>query len=238
MTGDRPGFTDIHAHVVYGVDDGPKTAEDMRNLLDAAHAQGFSRIFATSHMEPGVHPFPEEEYRIRLEEGNRYCAEQGYDLTILPGAELLYTPAMDGLIRDRRLKPLGDSMNVLVEFMPDVAADEAEWVLEQLEDAGYQTILAHIERYECMRGGFPAQLKRRFQVQYQVNCRSVLESEQLLRGRHLRKWLKDGLIDYVATDMHHSVRRPPRMAEAYEVLVRRYGTETAKQQTDGSALIP
>ncbi len=230
-------FTDIHTHIVYGVDDGPKTAEDMRNLLDAAHAQGFNRIFATSHMEPGIHPFPEEEYETRLEEAKRYCEEQGYDIQIIPGAELLYTPAMDGLIRDRRLKPMGDSMSVLVEFMPDVTGDEAQWALEQLEDAGYQTILAHIERYECMRGGFPARLKREFHVQYQVNCRSIIESEKLLRGRLVRGWLKDGLIDYVATDMHHSVRRPPRMAGAYEVLVRRYGPETAERLTDGSALV-
>ncbi len=231
------GFTDIHAHVIYGVDDGPKTAEDMRNLLDAAHVQGFSRIFATSHMEPGMHPFPEEDYRNRLEEGNRYCEEQGYNLTILPGAELLYTPAMDGFIRDRRLKPLGEGMTVLVEFMPDISEDEALWALEQLEDAGYQTILAHIERYACMRGGFPTRLKRSFHVQYQVNCRSAIESEQLLRGRHVRGWLKDSLIDYIATDMHHSVHRPPRMAEAFDVLFRRYGQETAERLTNGSALI-
>lgn len=229
------GFTDIHAHVIYGVDDGPKTAQDMYDLLDDAAAQGINRIFATSHMEPGVHPFPEEEYTARLEEGNRYCAERGYELAILSGAELLYTPAMDAFIRDRRLKPLGDSTNVLVEFMPDVTEDEAVWAMEQLERAGYQTILAHIERYGCMRGGFPAYLKRKFQVQYQANCRSVIESGQLLRGRHVRKWLDGGLIDYIATDMH-SRNRPPRMDEAYETLVRRYGAETAGRLTDGSAL--
>lgn len=229
-------FTDIHAHVVYGVDDGPKTAQDMRDLLDDAHAQGITRIFATSHMEPGVHPFPEEDYAARLEEGCRYCAEQKYDLKLIPGAELLYTPAMDAFIRDRRLNPLGDSMNVLVEFMPDISADETQWALEQLEDQGYQTVLAHIERYECMKGTFPARLKKNFSVQYQINCRSVIESDQLLRGRRVRKLLDAGLVDYVATDMHRRAGRPPRMAEAFETLVRRYGTEAAERLTDGSAL--
>ncbi len=229
-------FTDIHAHVVYGVDDGPKTAQDMRDLLDDAHAQGITRIFATSHMEPGVHPFPEEDYAARLAEGSRYCAEQKYDLKLIPGAELLYTPAMDAFIRDRRLKPLGDSMSVLVEFMPDISADETQWALEQLEDQGYQTVLAHIERYECMKGTLPARLKKNFSVQYQINCRSVIESDQLLRGRRVRKLLDAGLVDYVATDMHRRAGRPPRMAEAFETLVRRYGTESAERLTDGSAL--
>ena len=228
-------FTDIHAHVIYGVDDGPKTAQDMRDLLDMAHRQGIDRIFATSHREPGVHPFPEEEYSTRLGEANRYCREQGYGITVLPGAELLYTPAMDSQIRDRKLAPLGEGMNVLVEFMPDVTEDEVLWAMEQLEDAGYQTILAHIERYECMKGSFPARLKRQFRVQYQVNCRSVIDSGNLLRGRKIRSWLSAGIIDYAATDMHHK-NRPPRMAEAYDILVRRCGAEAAKQLTDGSAL--
>lgn len=230
------GFTDIHAHCVYGVDDGPQTAQDMRDLLDAAHAQGITRIYATSHMEPGIHPFDEEAYRTRLEEGNRYCADKGYDLTLLPGAELLYTPAMDNWIRDRRLTTLGNSLNVLVEFMPDISADEAEWALEQLETQGYRTILAHIERYACMRGGFPARLKRRFSVQYQVNCRSVIECGHPLRGRRVRGWLSSGLIDFVATDMHHIGSRPPRLTEAYDELTRRCSTETANWLTDGSAL--
>ena len=228
-------FTDIHAHVVYGVDDGPKTAQDMRDLLDAANSQGITRIYATSHTEPGVHPFPEETYTERLEEARRYCREQGYGLEILPGAELLYTPAMDGQILDRKLKTLGDSMSVLVEFMPDVTEDEVLWALEQLDDQGYQVILAHIERYECMRGGFPARLKKQFNIQYQVNCRSVIECGKFFRGRKVRGWLKAGIIDFVATDMHHR-NRPPRMEEAFEALSRRVGREAAERLTDGSAL--
>ena len=229
------GFTDIHAHVVYGVDDGPKTAEDTRFLLNTAAAQGITKIFATSHREPGVHPFPEEAYSERLGEANRYCMEQGYPLEILPGAELLYTPAMDAQIADRKLATLGDSMNVLVEFMPDVSEDEVCWALQQLDDAGYRTVVAHIERYACMKGSFPARLKRQFPIQYQVNCRSVLESEKLLRGRKVRSWIGAGLVDFVATDMHHK-NRPPRMGEAYELLVRRGGKETAERLTGGSAL--
>ena len=228
-------FTDIHAHVIYGVDDGPKTAQDMRDLLDTAYRQGIKVIYATSHMEPGVHPFPQEEYEARLAEASEYCRERNYGITILPGAELLYTPAMDGQILDRKLATLGGSMNVLVEFMPDVTEDEVLWAMEQLDDQGYQIILAHIERYECMKGSFPARLKREFRVQYQVNCRSIIESGNLLKGRKIRSWLNAGLIDYVATDMHHK-NRPPRMDEAYSILAGRYGQETAERLTDGSSL--
>ena len=51
------GFTDYHAHFVYGVDDGARTREEMFAMLDAAAADGVTRLFATSHSTPGMEPF-------------------------------------------------------------------------------------------------------------------------------------------------------------------------------------
>ena len=46
------GFTDYHAHFVYGVDDGAQTREEMYAMLDAAAADGVRHLFATSHSTP------------------------------------------------------------------------------------------------------------------------------------------------------------------------------------------
>ena len=56
------GFTDYHAHFVYGVDDGARTREEMFAMLDAAAADGVTRLFATSHSTPGMEPFPRDVY--------------------------------------------------------------------------------------------------------------------------------------------------------------------------------
>lgn len=230
------GFTDIHAHFVYGVDDGAADAAVMRDMLDASHRQGVARIFATSHAEPGMRPFDMETYSARLEEGRRYCAEKGYDLTLVPGAELLYTPAMDAFIQERRLIPLGETAFALVEFVPDVQPREIEWMLTLMGNQGYRPILAHIERYACMQGRFPAYLKREYPVLFQVNCRTVLEKAGWLRGRRVQKWFESGLVDFVASDMHNTGSRPTRMAEAYEALLRKYGQEAAEALTCARAL--
>ena len=52
------GFTDYHAHFVYGVDDGAQTREEMYAMLDAAAADGVRHLFATSHSTPGMERFP------------------------------------------------------------------------------------------------------------------------------------------------------------------------------------
>ena len=76
------GFTDYHAHFVYGVDDGAQTREEMYAMLDAAAADGVRHLFATSHSTPGMERFPQEVYDRHLAFARDYCAQKGYDLKL------------------------------------------------------------------------------------------------------------------------------------------------------------
>ena len=141
------GFTDYHAHFVYGVDDGARTREEMFAMLDAAAADGVTRLFATSHSTPGMEPFPLDVYQRHLDFARAYCAEKGYDLMLESGSELLYTPAAAYAAAEHSLVTLGGTDWVLLEFVPDVAAAEVETALRQITGSGYRVLLAHIERY-------------------------------------------------------------------------------------------
>ena len=141
------GFTDYHAHLVYGVDDGARTREEMFAMLDAAAADGVTRLFATSHSTPGMEPFPLDVYQRHLDFARAYCAEKGYDLMLESGSELLYTPAAAYAAAEHSLITLGGTDWVLLEFVPDVAAAEVETALRQITGSGYRVLLAHIERY-------------------------------------------------------------------------------------------
>ena len=125
------GFTDYHAHFVYGVDDGARTREEMFAMLDAAAADGVTRLFATSHSTPGMEPFPRDVYQRHLDFARAYCAEKGYDLMLESGSELLYTPAAAYAAAEHSLVTLGGTDWVLLEFVPDVAAAEVETALPE-----------------------------------------------------------------------------------------------------------
>ena len=222
------GFTEIHTHVVFGVDDGAQTEADMYALLDAAHKEGVSTLFATSHVTPGIRPFDFEKYKQHLELARRYCRDKGYALELCAGAEILSTPALERYVWEESLPTLGNSNRVLVEFAVKVEFQQIVESVRMLERGGYVPILAHIERYACLQHSKNAwKLKELCDVGYQVNARTVVEGRGFFQDRCVHKWFDAGLIDWVASDAHDCVRRPFMTQKAYNVLRERYGSAYA-----------
>lgn len=222
------GFTDIHSHFIYGMDDGARTKADMEAMLDAAHADGITTLFATPHMTPGLQPFDISAYRRRLNEARSYCRSRDYAMTIHAGAEILYTPALRSYAVDHRLQTLADSDAVLLEFLPDVALGEIEAALDLMERYGYVTVLAHVERYECLfRGDCLCRMKERYDVRYQVNTNTVLSRRGFFQTRLINRWFQWEQIDFIASDAHDVRSRPFRMKGAYDALVQVYGQHYA-----------
>ncbi len=213
------GLTDIHHHVLYGLDDGPKTYEEMAAMLRVAHENGVTTLIATPHVTPGVDAFQYELMMERLKEAQAYCEAMGFPLKVLPGAEILYTPAIINALMDRKLPTLAGTQYVLVEFSPNLKYGEVETAVKKLIRFGYRPILAHVERYRCLRRrGRLAQLREKYKVYYQINCNSLLGNGGLRVKRFARYALEEGQLDYVASDAHDVQARKCRMQEAFRFL--------------------
>lgn len=226
------GFTDIHAHFVYGIDDGPQTRKEMESMLDAANMDGITSWFATPHVIPGMRPFPLALFQERLEDGRQYCRQKRYPLKLYDGAEVLFTPLLERYASEHCLPTLAQSGHLLLEFVPDISFGELRKTLEKLEHYGYVTVLAHAERYECLfRPGALRCLKETCNIRCQINCNSLLTKRGPMRDLGIHRWFKEELVDFVATDAHNCSSRPSRMHAAYDVLTRRYGRVYAQKLT-------
>ncbi len=224
------GFSDIHSHFIYGVDDGAKTREHMESMLDAAYAEGITSLFATPHAIPGIRPFDAAAYAQHFDEARAYCHEHGYAMKLYMGAEIMYTPALQDYVVDHQLPTLAGSDHVLMEFVPDVTLQEMESALDLMEQYGYTTVLAHIERYACLFHRMAAsKIKKRYEVKYQVNANTVLNKQGFFRTRCIQGWFKERLVDFVASDAHDVKIRPYQMKKAYSELRQKYGQDYAKQ---------
>lgn len=222
------GFIDMHHHLVYGVDDGAQTLEQAMEMARAAAADGSQIVVGTSHVSPGVRHWDGGRYEERRAELNARCLEEGLDLVILPGAEILYTDATSRFLRERRINTLAGTDFVLVEFMPDVRYEALHDALRSILGAGYLPVAAHVERYACLANPRRCEaLKRELGVLLQMNCSTAIGGRGFLRDRQARKLLDAGLIDAVASDAHHPQRRPTRMREAHAALAERYGAREA-----------
>lgn len=224
------GFTDIHSHFLYGMDDGAHSRFEMETMLDAANADGISSLVATPHATPGVYPLDSALLMQRLNEARSYCRAMGYRMNIYGGAEILYTPALRNYLVNHRLPTLGDSDYVLMEFVPDVAFREVEFAIEVLQRHGYDIILAHIERYNCFfRGRTLEKLKEQYNVHYQINANSILSKQSFFRARRIHSWLESNQIDFMASDAHDMRNRPFRMRAAHIALMEKYGRNYADE---------
>ena len=231
----RTGFKDIHHHLLYGLDDGPKNRAGMYRMLHKAAAEGITEIVVTPHVTPGVHLFDRKQYEKAFDLAEAYCEESGLDIKLHKGAEILYTDQTCRLLVEGKIPTMADTDCVLVEFSPDIRFDKLQEALRRLSSNGYRPIIAHIERYRCLTV-WPSRaegLKKEMDLFFQVNCSTVIEQSGFWERRFLKRMMKQRLIDAVATDAHGTKSRAAKMKKAYRVLQRQYGEEYAQLLLSG-----
>src|SRR3954451_9602296 len=83
----QAGRTDVHFHVLPGVDDGPATMEDSLELARLAVRDGTRTVVATPHVRRDYLADP-SEVTWRVAELQDRLRTEGIPLLVLPGAEL------------------------------------------------------------------------------------------------------------------------------------------------------
>ncbi len=228
-------FTDMHHHLVYGVDDGARTLEGMQRLIRDAQANQITRLITTPHVTPGQVPFDFDAYQAHLEEARAYCAQEGFALELYTGAELLYTPDTPRLLREGRAPTLANSRFALIEFSPDDPYAHLLEAAQRVAGAGFVPVFAHVERYACLHKISQLQsLRQQYNVRIQVNARTVLHKHGFFRQRWIDRLFREGAVDYIASDAHDLPERHCRMLQCYEKLADCLGEDTARRLTGGN----
>ena len=231
------GFIDIHHHILWGVDDGPRTQADSEAMLALAYAEGTRRIIATSHFDPlGTCP-DVDKLMIKLDTLNALCVERFPGLSIALGAEILYNEGIRRKLRSGIIPALAGSDHVLVEFLPSVTAAEMEKAIRHLANGGFVTIVAHVERYGTIIKAPDTirHLKGKYGARFQVNVETLLTWQGFTLRRYVKHAITEGLIDFIASDAHGVERRRSRLKDVEAFIRRRYGDEIARRLFYGNA---
>lgn len=226
---------DIHSHIVFEVDDGPKTIEDSRALLEESYRQGVRTIISTSHRRKGMFETPEAKIEENFKQVQELAKEIADDLTVLYGAEIYYTSDILDKLEQGKIPRLADSQYALIEFSMITPYKEIHTALSNVLRLGVTPVVAHIERYHCLEND-----EKKVRDLINMGCYTQINSSSVLKPKlfgdtykFMKKraqfFLEKDLVHFVASDMHNLNPRPPYMQEAYQIISKKYGESHAEQ---------
>lgn len=195
--------TDIHNHLLPGIDDGSPDAELSVGYIQAMRALGFTGWIATPHILPGVHNNTPQTIQQAHSQLSSALLNRQLDFPLHAAAEYMLDTEMFSAIREKKLLTLKD-MYVLIEMSYLGAPPNLDELLFELLINGYKPVLAHPERYLFYADNL-GQLE-------QLRDRGCLFQANLLsfsgyygkEVRHIALYLlKNKLLDLAGTDLHH-----------------------------------
>lgn len=189
---------DCHSHLLPGVDDGVRTADEALRILAEMERHGVERLWLTPHIMEDI---PNTTADLR----DRFCQLcDAYHGTIELNLAAEYM--LDNLFAERLaaddLLPLTEGKRyLLVETSYFSAPMNLHALLEDIKKRGYHPLLAHPERYEYMTMADYRQLKSQG-IAFQLNLPSLSGSY----GSHVQKkaeqLMKQGLYELYGSDTH------------------------------------
>lgn len=222
-------YTDIHCHLLPGVDDGCETWEDSRACLQMAQKEGITRLLVTPHIRPGKYPNTPEALRAAFSQWEARASEFGIQLAL--GCEAYFHHELAAEWKAGHLVGLGKEARYLLVELPVAGRPHGITdVFYNLRLAGVMPVLAHPERYVWAQRS-PRRLADFFEagIPFQVTTHSLVGTF----GAEIEKtaWaiLDSGWASFVASDSHRPTARPPLFREAVRRIARRYGKTAARR---------
>lgn len=223
QTRNNSALADIHTHILPAIDDGAKNADEAIKLLLTEQRQGVTDVVLTPHFnlaDCSVDEFLHarntsfDVLREKIKE-----TEVLNDIKLYLGAEVRYDPNL--IYTDIYKLCIENTSYLLLELSgsyPFNFEQTVHWMLSQ----GVTPILAHIERYDYLVSN-PKLLDELLSqgVIFQCNATSLFSKRSC--GR-VKKLIKKGYVQLLASDTHNLETRPPMLKEALAKL-RKYSDE-------------
>ena len=208
-------MTDIHMHLVPGVDDGAMDLEMALVMMIRAKEQGISQIIATPHSE--AFHFSKEDIKVIFQRLAATAARVCPEVKLHLGCEVYCeTEIMEQVLEllDSGLYPtMNGTEYVLVEFSQWVYPENTIPCVEALVNADYQPIIAHMERYKYLRDNIElVEQFRNLGALIQVNAYSLFDEMDDSIKSWARRLVQERKVDFLGTDAHRTYHRPPSAA--------------------------
>jgi tyrosine-protein phosphatase YwqE len=198
-----PVTTDIHSHILAGIDDGSPDIATSVQLVKGLYHLGYRRLVATPHVIGDYYRNNPTIINRELEILKRACAEAGIDIELSAAAEYMLDDYFLNILTRKEVLPVFENY-ILTELPYSVMPMNVREMVFEIITSGYKPILAHPERYFYYHYDFNeyARLKD-LGFLLQVNLLSLTGYYGPQVAKAAKYIFENGLADFVGTDMHH-----------------------------------
>lgn len=213
---------DTHTHIMPAVDDGVQNIDDALIMLKKLRDEGVEAVCLTPHYAL-LRGFHEEKpfYEARFETLQSRVREAEIGIELYLGSEIDEYDGLEDLIEQAHT--LNGTHHVLIDFgMRRAQIDEIVYTLRM---RGYETVVAHPERYRYMTLKDWRKVRREGGL-LQVSASHLIKEGSKSSQKMACDLLKADLIDLVASDIH-SARYAHAMKKAYNHVKKKKGARTA-----------
>ena len=198
-----PVTTDIHSHILAGIDDGSPDIATSLKLVKGLYDLGYRRLVATPHVIGDYYRNNPIIINRELDVLKNACAEAGIDIELSAAAEYMLDDYFLNILNQKEVLPVFQNY-ILTELPFSIMPMNVSEMVFEIITAGYKPILAHPERYFYYHHDFSefARLKD-LGFLLQVNLLSLTGHYGPQVTKAAKYIFENGLADFVGTDIHH-----------------------------------
>lgn len=197
-------MTDVHSHILFGIDDGSRTISESIELLKKLKSVGFNNVILTPHfiLDSTYNSTYESNIKIYKELKEKLINEN-IDINIYLGNEIFIDKNIPSLLENNIITSLNQTKYVLVEFPMHNKLLNLEDILYSIRSKGYEVVIAHPERYDSFKEDYSiVDTLREDGFLFQSNYSSILGYYGKDSIKLLKYMLKRHYIDFLGTDIH------------------------------------
>jgi protein-tyrosine phosphatase len=207
VSGEKPDYsllkTDMHSHLLPGIDDGSPDLKTSVELIKGMISAGFTKFITTPHIMWEMYKNTPGIIEEKLELVRNALEEENIEVEINAAAEYFLDDHVESLLkRGEKLLTISGNL-VLCEFSLAYKPHSLQDILFEMQMQGYQPVIAHPERYTYLEGNkdFYEDLKATG-CWFQLNILSLAGYYGRTAQELAQHLIKKGYYDLIGTDLH------------------------------------
>jgi protein-tyrosine phosphatase len=215
--------TDVHSHLIPGIDDGAATVSQSVALVKSLIDLGFNKIITTPHVMMDYYRNSPETIKTGLDILKEELNRQNLEIDIDAAAEYYLDEDFENKLEAGDLLCIYNN-HLLFELPFSNYPLNLFDIVYKLQDKGYTPVLAHPERYTYMHGSIINYNRLKDAgCAFQLNTVSLTGYYGKAVQRIAEELVDKMLIDFIGSDMHHlrhgdALRAALKLPHVYKLL--------------------